>query len=549
MKIDLRFLWLLTCAPLLACPEPAPADSETGTETAGDGDGDTGDGDGDGDSGDGDGDGDSGDGDGDAGDGDGDADVGPEIVSFTVNGATTPGLVNEASGVIIEAEITDPDMNLDYVVFERDGEQIAMFVTPGPNFVFEWVVSGQEFDGTYEFIAQAYDADDNMAVSDPVSVSIGMAEGGTEVEQWTHDGGNLDALYGLHVDHDGTSVTLTGQTTQNAESRQRTDRVVGPAWTDKVEDASLFGAAVTRREDGGYFVAGTIPKPNDKLDSAIYSYDDAGTLLDSRTWNGTSQVADDADNSIKMQAVPGGVVVLGAYYASGGPKPNNWLTYIRHYTDELDEEWTRFPTETLAGRIFAYDFAAASDGSFVLVGGQFDMMPIQPWIGMFDANGLVVDEIEINDFTGGVIHGVAIGEDGGIVVGGQVTVDGQARSWVRSYGADLTQGWEVDVPNVPLAIVAAVAVDPFGEVVTVATENCETMGFRYVGCDLAVRKYDAEGVLMWEQTFATGQFLGPNLALLGFDASVAVDRFGYIYVTAIPETMAGTDWWARKLNP
>jgi hypothetical protein len=54
---------------------------------------------------------------------------------------------------------------------------------------------------------------------------------------------------------------------------------------------------------------------------------------------------------------------------------------------------------------------------------------------------------------------------------------------------------------------------------------------------------------MWEQMFATGEFLGPNLALLGFDSSVAVDRFGYIYVTAIPETMAGTDWWARKLNP
>jgi hypothetical protein len=24
---------------------------------------------------------------------------------------------------------------------------------------------------------------------------------------------------------------------------------------------------------------------------------------------------------------------------------------------------------------------------------------------------------------------------------------------------------------------------------------------------------------------------------------------GYVYLTAIPETGAGTDWWARKLNP
>ena len=67
--------------------------------------------------------------------------------------------------------------------------------------------------------------------------------------------------------------------------------------------------------------------------------------------------------------------------------------------------------------------------------------------------------------------------------------------------------------------------------------------------DTIVRKYDLDGSMMWEQTYATGSFLGPNLALQGFDASVTTDRFGYIYVTAIPEDVNGTDWWARKLNP
>jgi hypothetical protein len=545
MKLELRPALLSTCVlSLTACFGPSTSDdaTETATETAGDGDGDPGDGDGD--PGDGDGDGDPGD-----GDGDGDGDAGPpEFVSFTVNASVNPGVVEAASGVIIEAEITDPDMDLDYVVFQRDGEQIAMFVTPGPNFVFEWVVSGTELDGTYELSAAAYDSDDNMAVSDPISLTIAMPDGGTEVVQWDHDGGTLDALYGLDVDADGTNVVLTGQTEQAGESRQRTDRVVGPVWSDTVEDTSIYGAAVTARDDGGYFVAGAIPKPNNKLDSALYHYDVDGTLLDSLTFNASSQLMDDIDNTIAMQRAPGGVLVMGAYYPSGGPHMNNWVTYVHRYTDALDQVWAHHPSEDLGGRAFAYDFDAATDGSYVLGGGQFEAMPIQPWFGVFDPAGTLVEEVEINDFSGGVIHAVAYNNDGSLVIGGQVTINGDVRSWVRSYDADLGILSE-SMPMTPLGVVAAVAVDPFGEVVTVATEYCALVGIRYESCDLVVRKYDASGGLMWEQPYPGGGFLGPNLALLGFDASIDIDRFGYIYITAIAYDVDGTDWWARKLNP
>src|SRR5690606_4270396 len=99
-------------------------------------------------------------------------------------------LVTSASAVIIEAEITDPDMDINYVVFRRDGEMLATFANdPGPTYAFEWIVSGTEWDGTYEFTAEAADSDDNMASSDAVSLGVGMAAGGSEVDMWSYDSG------------------------------------------------------------------------------------------------------------------------------------------------------------------------------------------------------------------------------------------------------------------------------------------------------------------------------------------------------------------------
>jgi hypothetical protein len=64
-----------------------------------------------------------------------------------------------------------------------------------------------------------------------------------------------------------------------------------------------------------------------------------------------------------------------------------------------------------------------------------------------------------------------------------------------------------------------------------------------------IRKYAADGTPMWTVAYENDTFYGPNLALLGFDASVDIDVLGYVYVTAIVYDDLGTDWWARKLHP
>ena len=99
-------------------------------------------------------------------------------------------------------------------------------------------------------------------------------------------------------------------------------------------------------------------------------------------------------------------------------------------------------------------------------------------------------------------------------------------------------------------VTAAIAVDPWGEIVSVSTEGCDLGGGGLLLCELVVRKYDADGTLMWTATWDAETFSGPVNNLPGFDASLAIDRFGYIYVTAIAYTLnTGTDWWVRKLNP
>ena len=40
-----------------------------------------------------------------------------------------------------------------------------------------------------------------------------------------------------------------------------------------------------------------------------------------------------------------------AYFASAGPVQGSWATYVRRYTDAMDIEYTRWPTETLAGEL------------------------------------------------------------------------------------------------------------------------------------------------------------------------------------------------------
>lgn len=124
------------------------------------------------------------------------------------------------------------------------------------------------------------------------------------------------------------------------------------------------------------------------------------------------------------------------------------------------------------------------------------------------------------------------------------------RSWVRKLDADNNELWTDSPAQAGVGVTAEIAIDPWGEVVTVSVEDCTVDTIGLLPCELVVRKYTADGALLWKKTWDTEAFTGQLDNLPGYDASLAIDRFGYVYVTAVVYTAnTGTDWWARKLHP
>lgn len=534
----------LTLASGVGCFED-PISSSTSSE----GDDVTGDGGGDGETATGDGDGEAATGDGEAATGDGDTanEAPPSFTSFTVNGSSMPGVVEAASAVRLEAEVSDPDDDIAYIVFRRDGEAISSQDGPGTNFSFEWLVSGVELNGVYTFDAEVYDSNDNLTLSQAIELPIGMPASG-EVETWTHDSGEADRAHAIWIDDEGESVIITGQTSVMFQAQARTDRVVGPPWQDKNEAGSLSGNAIARRGGGGFFVAGGINVGLDSTDTTLLHYDDDGTLLDVFNANVTSQIGEDNDFAVDMGLTPGGVILLGFYRPSGGPNAGQWSSYLRRYTNNFDVEYTRFPSETLAGNPTGFDLSAISDGSFAMAGGRFNEQLPVPWFGRFDSAGELLSEVVVDDVDSGLFNSVHLGEDGIITVGGQVSQGLINPSWVRRYDSSGELLLDIRIPGSDIGIVTAVDVDPWGEIVVVSTERCTLDDITYRNCELVVHKYDADGDQMWEERYDSG-FLGPELLLPGLNASVEIDRYGYIYVTAVTDSVDGGDWWARKLHP
>ena len=478
-------------------------------------------------------------------------DSAPVFASFTVDGSTTPATVVAASALALAASVTDADGDLERLEFEFDGQIVGEIVGAGPDFDLEWIVSGAELNGLHMIRAIASDMAGNSTMSELVELELDMPASG-EVDAWNYDGGGSDAAYGIATDPEGTRVLLTGQSTQQGASRQRTDAVFGPSWTDKVVTDSAFGSAVVIRDNGEALVSGGWLTAMSS-DSIVYRYDASGNQIESWAFDGNKPEGNTEifDSTLDMEGLPSGdVLVLGSYLPKSGPLANGVANYVARLTSTGDQDWLRWPSEDAAFATppLIYELSSADDGSFALGGGRLVNGVARALWARYDEGGQLVDQFTLTTGEASVAHAVELSEAGDLYLAGQITIAGAARPWLGHYLADGSEDWTLDVPS-NAGVTAAVGVDPFGEIVTVSTENCVVAAVRYEECDLLVRKYDGEGSMMWEVAYVDETFSGPVFSLPGFDASLTFDRFGYVYVSAVVYTPAGTDWWARKLNP
>lgn len=529
-----RLYAILPCLVLAGCfedpmPDPPVGDS---SETDGDGDGDPGDGD---------------PGDGDPGDGDGDPTSPPQIDIFTINGGDPPSPIEAAGAISLEVVASDPDGDLTRVEFEADGQLVGSVSGSGPDFIFEWLLSGAELNGNYTVQATAYDASDNASETVELALGVAMPDGGSIVEQWSYDGGLLDAVYDVAVTPDGDQVVLVGQTTTMSGSGQRVDRVIGPAWTEKLEPDSLGASGVVWAQDA-FIIAGSL-WANQEINTALYTYDDAGALADEWIFDaaklemGNPEVWDTPTGLV--QDSTGRLYVMGQYNPLSGPLMGMRASLLLAVSPTGDQEWVRWPTEdpNISGDVLLTELAISADDELVSVGNRAGEL----WMGRWNADGQLQSEYPL---ANAAAHAAAFAADGGLYIGGGLDSNGIVKSWIRKLDASDQELWSVQPTQGGLGATAGLAVDAWNEVVSVSTESCTSGNGSLTACELVVRKYSADGLLMWSTTWDMETFSGPVDNLPGLDASVTVDRFGYVYVTAIAYTNAtGTDWWAAKLDP
>jgi hypothetical protein len=526
---------------LVACFDDPSSAITTGaaTDTSGDGDGDPGDGDGDGDPGD--------------GDGDGDNNLPPIIDTFTINGSGTPAPIEVAGAVDLLTLASDPDGDLARVDFEASGEFLGSVTGPGPDFDLEWIISGAEKNGLYMVTATAYDAADNASAPVNIELGVAMPDGGTEVDQWTYDGGLLDSVYDVAVSPDGDQVVLAGQTSTMNGSGQRVDRVVGQPWADKLKLDSLAAAGVVWSQ-GTFVVVGTL-FVDMTVDTALYFYNEGGTLIDQQAIEGAKlEIGNpeiiDAPNGLERDST-GSLYVIGTYTPLSGPQMGIKSSFLMSTTPTGEQEWVRWPSEdpNIDGAPVLTELAVSSDDALAAIGTR-DVAGDEMWMSRWNEDGQLTSEYVVSEGAPSEGHAIAFGDDGSLYIGGAVELSGNLRSWVRKLDVNDVELWTAQPGQTGYGATADIAVDPWGEVVTVSTETCTLGGGGMSDCKLVVRKYDSEGMPMWSKFWDTEVFTGPVTNLPGFDASLAIDRFGYIYVTAIVSSPGtGTDWWARKLNP
>ncbi|KIG17196.1 Chitinase [Enhygromyxa salina] len=507
-------------------------------------------------SGDGDGDGDPGDGDGDPGDGDGDGDdngLPPVIDAFTINGSGTPAPIEVAGAAKLLALASDPDGDLVRVEFQATGQLLGSVSGAGPDFELEWLISGAENNDSHTVTAVAYDAKDNASAPIMLELGVAMPDGGGEVDQWIYDGGLLDAVYDVAVSPDGDQVLLVGQTSTMNGSGQRVDRVVGPLWADKVKTDSVAAAGVVWSQ-GTFVVAGSL-FANMALDTALYDFDAGGTIAQQWVFDGSRPELGnpeiiDTPNGLERDST-GRLYVIGTYSPLSGPQMGITASFLLAVTPNGDQEWLRWPTQdpNIEGSPVLTELAVSSTDALATVGTR-DVGGPRMWVSRWNSDGQLTSEHEVGDGTASEGHAIAFAEDDSLYIGGGVVANGEVKSWMRKLDAQDNELWTAQPMHVGRGVTAGIAVDPWGEVVTVSTQACSQDGDSLTDCELVVRKYDAKGTLMWFEIWDTENFVGPVANLPGFDASLAIDRFGYIYVTAVVYNgNTGTDWWARKLHP
>ncbi len=474
---------------------------------------------------------------------------GPEILVFTANGVESDLEVTQASAVELHLEAID-DGEIVSVVFLYDDGTIATGVGMGDAYDAEWIVSGAELNGVAPLQAVVTDDDGNVATAS-INSDFDMPNGGL-IEGWNFDNGFSTSAYGIAPSPDGDDVVWTGAAELDEDAvALRVDRAQGGAWQSNLDTDSTFGADITRLEDGGYLVAGSLVSGGNTT-TGLFRYTAGGASVGQSSING-APTNGPTNWALGLEQDGDARLYVMGFYGSAAP-----ASYLLRLTDDLSVDWKRDVSNApeTDGSPFTYDFDVHEDGTVAVVGSRV-VGADRVWLGIYDASGDLQDQLTLNsEFETSIGYDVAWGDAGLVLAGTANEGDGWMRL-VRAYDEGLVERWTVQgAANGDFA--QAVTVDDFGRTLVASTEGCElnAAGGLFDTCVLALRSYDDEGQLRWEHLAEGGdpEFNGPVLFLPGFKADLETDRFGYVYVSAQHRLPLGggerrSEWWMEKHHP
>lgn len=470
------------------------------------------------------------------------------MIELTVNGSAEPATIETASEVLVEVTATDEDGSIESVEVLLDGRPVSAPVVSGggDSYVARFIISGADDNGTHLIEAIATD-DDGLSADDSVNVEFDLPNGGL-IEAWDFDGGTGGNSLGIHPNADGSELVWIGQTFNGGNQSMRIDRVVGPVWQENGTNNDDLGSDVYPLANGGY-VAAMAAGDAFNLETRLRRYASNGTTMTSALFDGSDNGESNWPLGIEVDDA-GDNYVLGAFVG-----PDQFESFFLKVNSNLTQEWKRSLSSSAMtdGMPFIYDFDVRPDGRVALAGAESSRL----WVATMTADGDIEDQLTlVSEFDQSIAYDVSWTPAGDIVVAGTTNDGGGWSRFVRMYDDTLAEQWTVEGPsNEDFSM--AVTADDHGHIVVASTENCSFDSVsRYEDCRLVLRSYDEAGVLRWQHNAEAGnsEFLGPLLFRPGAKADIEVDRFGYVYVSALHERPLGggdtrSDWWAQKHHP
>ena len=372
-------------------------------------------------------------------------------------------------------------------------------------------------------------------------------------------GGSAPAVVSVSVEPSSVSLYVNG-------TESFTAMVTGVNDTSVVWDATC-GSVVGSGGTVVFTAPGSVPAPptcvltaTSQADasvsgSAVITIAEApGAVIWSRAF-GTS----DYDWAAGV-AVDGAGNVLVSGWTMGSLEATNAGgedAFVKKYDPDGSVVWARqFGT---SGDDVAWDVAVDGSGNVLVAGWTYGSLEgasaggSDAFVRKYDADGSVVWTRQFGTSDDDFARGVAVDASGNVLVSGNTRGSleganaGNLDAFVRKYDADGSVVWTRQFGTSGLDGANGVAVDTSGNVLVAGWTRGSLEGVNAGGADAFVRKYDPDGTVVWTRQFGTSDD--------DFARGVAVDESGNVLVSGDTrgslegESAGGADAYVRKYDP